>query len=136
MLRVGLQGESAGASQVRQRGSREGKRRAATEANAAENRMSDQTSTTPNTPPDDQRQAPQSGAAGGAPEHQSQDQQFQDKVHGEGNYQASRDFQRDAKNFAESGKVEQAARDARPESDQQAEDLEKAEQAGRERAKK
>ena len=34
------------------------------------------------------------------------------KIEGEGNYTAARDYDRDAKAFAESGKVEQAARDA------------------------
>ena len=74
--------------------------------------------------------------SGTAPEHQTQDEQFQDTVQGDGNYQAARDYQRDAKDFAESGKVDEAPRAAQPEGGQQARNLEQAETARPERAKK
>jgi hypothetical protein len=58
------------------------------------------------------------------------------KIEGEGNYTAARDYDRDQKRFAESGKVEKAARDAAqavqgPEGDR----LRQAEQAGKSHAK-
>lgn len=58
-----------------------------------------------------------------------------DKVHGEGNYEASRRFNRDEKAFVESGKVEDAARDAAPDSAQAAREMEQAEHIGKSRAK-
>jgi hypothetical protein len=58
------------------------------------------------------------------------------KIEGEGNYTAARKYDRDQKQFAESGRVEKAARDAAqavqgPEREQ----LRRAEQAGRSHAK-
>ncbi|MET0509257.1 MAG: hypothetical protein ABWZ78_13935 [Burkholderiaceae bacterium] len=98
--------------------------------------MSNKTSTTPTSSPTGQRQSTQSGGPDAAPEHQTQDDQFQDTVPGDGNYQAARDYQRDAKDFAESGKVDETPRAAQPESGQQARKLEQAETARPERAKK
>ncbi|HMN79766.1 MAG TPA: hypothetical protein PKA20_07525 [Burkholderiaceae bacterium] len=58
-----------------------------------------------------------------------------DQVHGEGNYEASRRFNREEKAFVESGKVEDAARKAAPDSAQAAKEMEQAEQVGKSRAK-
>jgi len=58
-----------------------------------------------------------------------------DKVHGEGNYAASRQYNQAAKKFAQSGKVERAARKAAPANDREAKDLERAENLGKSRSK-
>lgn len=57
-------------------------------------------------------------------------------VQGEGNYSASRRHRKSAEEFLESGKVEQAAEDAAPETPAEAEELRKAEDAGRAPARK
>lgn len=58
------------------------------------------------------------------------------KNEGEGNRTAARAFDRDQKRFAESGKVEQGARDAaRAVEGDEAETLRQAEQAGKSHAK-
>lgn len=59
-----------------------------------------------------------------------------DKVHGEGNYKASRQYNKATKRFVESGRVEEAARDAEPVDPREAADMEHAEAEGRRRAKK
>jgi hypothetical protein len=56
-------------------------------------------------------------------------------MQGEGNYDAAREFNEAERKFVESGKVEQAARDAEPKSDAEADELAEAEQAGRSHAK-
>ena len=58
-----------------------------------------------------------------------------DREHGEGNYKASKDFNDASKRFVESGRVEQAARDAEPKNEREAKELKQAEQAGKARAK-
>lgn len=58
-----------------------------------------------------------------------------DNVHGEGNYEASRQYNKSTKEFVESGKVEEAARAAAPVDAREAADLKAAEKAGLERAK-
>ena len=58
-----------------------------------------------------------------------------DKVHGEGNYKAAREFDAAEAAFVKSGRVDQAARDAAPRSDAEAAELARAEQAARERAR-
>jgi len=62
-------------------------------------------------------------------------QQGQDNVHGEGNYAASRDYNERTKRFVESGQVEQAARDAAPDSEAEALQLAAAEAEGKRHAK-
>lgn len=59
----------------------------------------------------------------------------QEREHGEGNYKASKAFNDASKRFVESGRVEQAARDAEPKSEREAKELKEAEQAGKARAK-
>ena len=58
-----------------------------------------------------------------------------DKEHGEGNYAASRQYNEAAKKFAQSGKVERAAREAAPKTPAEADELRRAEDAGKSRAK-
>ena len=62
-------------------------------------------------------------------------QQGQQNVHGEGNYQASRDYNERTKRFVESGQVEQAARDAEPDSEAEALQMSAAEAEGKRHAK-
>jgi hypothetical protein len=59
----------------------------------------------------------------------------QDQIQGEGDYVAGRRYDKAAREFAESGKVEPAARDAAPGSDEEAEQMQQAEQAGKSHAK-
>ncbi len=58
-----------------------------------------------------------------------------DKVHGEGNYEASRQYNEATKRFVASGKVDQAARDAAPHSPAEAQEMRDAERAALLRAK-
>lgn len=57
------------------------------------------------------------------------------KVEGEGSYSGTRDYNERTRKFMDAGRVEQAARDARPESRAQDESMQKAERKGKERAK-
>jgi hypothetical protein len=56
-------------------------------------------------------------------------------LQGEGNYDATRRYDKAARDFVESGKVEDAARDARPKSPEEAEEMNEAERAGKSHAK-
>lgn len=58
-----------------------------------------------------------------------------DKVEGEGSYSGSKDYNERTKKFVESGKVEQAAKDAKPKSEQEAHEMQKAERIGKQHAK-
>ena len=60
----------------------------------------------------------------------------QDKVEGEGSYTGSKDYNERTKKFVDSGKVEQAARDAEPKSEEEKHAMQKAERIGKRRAKK
>ena len=55
--------------------------------------------------------------------------------YGEGNYEATRQYNRATKRFVESGRVERAARDAAPRSPEEAAEMRRAEQAALLRAK-
>ena len=55
--------------------------------------------------------------------------------YGEGNYAATRQYNRATKRFVESGRVERAARDAAPRSPEEAAEMKRAEQAALLRAK-
>ena len=59
-----------------------------------------------------------------------------DKVEGEGSYSATKDYNQRTKKFIDSGKVEQAAEDAKPDSAQEADEMQKAERLGKQKAKK
>ena len=54
-----------------------------------------------------------------------------DQDHGEGSYSGTRDYQAGVKAYLETADVEQDARNAAPDTEAEARDLEKAEQAGR-----
>lgn len=58
-----------------------------------------------------------------------------DKVHGEGNYEAAREFDAAEAAFVKSGRVDEAARDAAPKSAAEQAELDRAEQLARERAR-
>jgi hypothetical protein len=58
-----------------------------------------------------------------------------DKEHGEGNYKASRQYNDATKKFVESGRVDEAARDAEPQTEIEEAQLANAEAEGRRRAK-
>ena len=55
--------------------------------------------------------------------------------HGEGNYKATREYDERTKKFIDSGKVDEAAQKAKPKDQQEARELEKAEQEGKSHAK-
>jgi hypothetical protein len=59
-----------------------------------------------------------------------------DKVEGEGSYTGTKDYNQRTKKFVESGKVDQAARDAEPKSEEEKRAMQKAERIGKQRAKK
>jgi len=56
-------------------------------------------------------------------------------VQGEGNYDATRRYDKAAREFAQSGKVDEAARAARPASEQEADELRRAEREGKSHSK-
>jgi hypothetical protein len=58
-----------------------------------------------------------------------------DKVEGEGSYSGSKDYNERTRKFVESGKVEDAARDAEPQSSEEKHAMQKAERLGKEKAK-
>jgi hypothetical protein len=58
-----------------------------------------------------------------------------DKVHGEGNYRAAKEFDDAQKAFVQSGRVEEAARGAAPKSKAEAEELIRAEELAKSRSK-
>lgn len=56
-------------------------------------------------------------------------------VQGEGDYEAARKYDKDAREFAQTGDVDKAARDAEPRDAGEAREMEEAERAGKERAR-
>ena len=58
-----------------------------------------------------------------------------DEVQGEGDYEAARRYDKAARDFAESGKVEPAAHEAAPDSPAQAEEMKRAEEIGKSHSK-
>src|SRR5688572_26862434 len=64
------------------------------------------------------------------------DMDRKDKVEGEGSYSGTKDYNQRTKKFIDSGKVDEAARDAEPKSEQEKQEIEKAERDGKQRAKK
>jgi len=58
-----------------------------------------------------------------------------DRVEGEGSYTASKDYSKRTKKFVDSGKVEQAANDAAPKSEQEAREMQEAERIGKQHIK-
>jgi hypothetical protein len=61
--------------------------------------------------------------------------QRKDKVEGEGSYSGSKDYNQRTKKFVESGKVDEAARAAKPKSEQELHEMQKAERIGKQHAK-
>jgi hypothetical protein len=58
-----------------------------------------------------------------------------DKVEGEGSYSGSKDYSERTKKFIDSGKVEEAAKEAAPRSEEEAHAMQKAERIGKKRSK-
>ena len=59
-----------------------------------------------------------------------------DQVEGEGSYKGTEEYNKRTKKFIDSGKVDQAAHDAEPRSPEEAKELDEAERAGKEHAKR
>ncbi|HEY0877916.1 MAG TPA: hypothetical protein VGE10_05640 [Zeimonas sp.] len=57
------------------------------------------------------------------------------RVQGEGDYEAARHYRKDVEEFIESGKVDDAMREAAPRNENEAHQMEKAEKAGKARSK-
>ncbi|MBL0731120.1 hypothetical protein [Piscinibacter sp. HJYY11] len=57
------------------------------------------------------------------------------QVQGEGDYEAARRYDKSAREFAESGKVKPAADQSAPRNEREAEEMERAEETGKSRAK-
>jgi len=66
---------------------------------------------------------------------QQQQQGGEGAQYGEGNYKATRDYNKGVKEHMQGHDVEKEARDAAPKNDAEARDMERAEEAGRSRAK-
>ncbi|HWA36863.1 MAG TPA: hypothetical protein VG873_03280 [Burkholderiales bacterium] len=64
-----------------------------------------------------------------------QQQPKQDGVEGEGSYKGSKDYNERTQRFVESGKVEDAARAAKPQSEEEAHQMHKAERIGKQHSK-
>jgi len=64
-----------------------------------------------------------------------EDQDKQGKVEGEGSYSGSKDYNERTKKFVDSGKVDDAARAAKPQSEEEAHQMDKAERIGKQHAK-
>jgi hypothetical protein len=62
--------------------------------------------------------------------------QRKDKVEGEGSYSGSKDYNERTKKFVDSGKVDDAARNAEPQSEEEKHAMQKAERIGKKHAKK
>jgi hypothetical protein len=59
-----------------------------------------------------------------------------DGVEGEGSYSGTKDYNARTKKFVDSGKVDKAAQDAEPKSEDEKHAMQKAERIGKQRAKK
>ena len=60
----------------------------------------------------------------------------QDKVEGEGSYSGTRDYNERTKKFIDAGRVDEAAREAEPQSEEEKHAMQKAERIGKQHAKK
>ena len=58
-----------------------------------------------------------------------------DKVEGEGSYTGSKEYNKRTKKFVDSGKVQEAANDAAPKSEQEAREMKEAERIGKQHVK-
>ena len=59
-----------------------------------------------------------------------------DGVEGEGSYSGTKDYNRRTEKFIKSGKVDKAAKDAEPKSEEEKHAMQKAERLGKQKAKK
>ena len=66
---------------------------------------------------------------------QQQQQSGEGQQYGEGNYKATRDYNRGLKEHVEHHDIEKEARDAAPRSESEAREMEEAERAGKDRAR-
>lgn len=66
---------------------------------------------------------------------QERDRASDDRVEGEGSYSGTKDYNERTKRFIESGKVEEAARNAEPRSEEERQELREAEHLGKSRSK-
>ncbi|MGH8619680.1 MAG: hypothetical protein ACREUW_18485 [Burkholderiales bacterium] len=78
---------------------------------------------------------PKEKARQNQPQELPSEKQQQEKEFGEGNYKAAREYDQAAERFANSGKVESAAKAAAPASKAEADELQRAEARGRSKAK-
>ena len=62
-------------------------------------------------------------------------QDRKDGVEGEGSYSGSKEYNQRTEKFVKSGKVDQAARDAEPQSEEEKQAMQKAERVGKDKAK-
>ena len=62
-------------------------------------------------------------------------QKDKDQVEGEGSYTGSKDYNERTKKFIDSGKVDEAARNAEPRSEEEKQSMQKAERIGKQHAK-
>lgn len=69
------------------------------------------------------------------PENEMTSTPKKDEVQGEGDYEAARRYDKAAREFAESGRVEPAAHEAAPESAAEAEAMKRAEESGKSHSK-
>jgi len=69
-----------------------------------------------------------------SPSSSQQQRGADDKQYGEGNYKATRDYDRGVKEHLETHDVEREARDAAPRSEEEAREMERAEDLGRRKA--
>ena len=83
------------------------------------------------------KQQPKQGQQSGRAQDSAKDagQQAQKNVYGEGNYAASKQYNDATREFAQSGRVDKAAKDAAPGSDAEALQMQAAENEGRRHAK-
>jgi hypothetical protein len=59
-----------------------------------------------------------------------------DKVEGEGSYSGTKDYNERTRKFMDRGKVDEAARQAEPRSEEERQAMQKAERIGKQRAKR
>jgi hypothetical protein len=96
-----------------------------------------QSPTTPSQSSSDQQSSSQSNQRQQGEQQTPASQQHggQSQIQGEGNYEAGKQYQDAQHDFAQSGRVQQAAQNAAPRSPQEEQDMARAEQEGRSRAK-
>jgi hypothetical protein len=73
---------------------------------------------------------------GGLAMQREQKDNDKDKVEGEGSYSGTKEYNQRTKKFVESGKVDEAAHDAEPKSEEEKHAMQKAERIGRQKARK